>query len=368
MPHPSRPRHFIATYHYVRPENSDGVTGITPEAFERQLRAIAAGWDVVGVDEFIARESEASGLALITFDDAVRDQYTWAAPILESLGMPAVFFAPMRPFDPVHDDRPDQQWIAQHLLHALAEQMGWPAFERAFDAAVAARSLRISIDLEHMNELYHYEVPAKRRLKYSIAFALDPSTVAGILTEINAEVGLQARDWFMGPGDLIDLERRGFAIAGHGYDHFPYSTMTADQQRDDLRRAREVLDALLGPANRSLAYPFGRSTSVTAEIAAELGYTRCFGTEERIDAREVLEVAEASMATDSSIAVAPAVPSGISSGISSGIASNLPTTEPMPGPTDGLADGLADGPADAPNAADLASEIRGTSIPQEHRQ
>lgn len=284
-----RPRHLIATYHYVRPENSDGVTGLTPEAFETQIRALDRRYTIVPVDAFVARAEHESGLALITFDDAVRDQYEFAAPILESLGLPAVFFAPMRPFDPDLAGRPAERWITQHLVHALAEHLGWTALEAAFDIALAARGETVQIDADHMNRLYHYEVPAKRRLKYIAGFVLDPVTTGEILTRINTDVGLAADRWFMTAQELADLARRGFDIGGHGYDHRPYSTMSPAEQEADLRRARDVLDRLVGPAPRALAYPFGRSTSETPAIAAQLGYTHCFGVDERVDARDVPE-------------------------------------------------------------------------------
>lgn len=281
------PENLIATYHYVRPRNSDGVTGLTPDAFERQIEAIAAAYTPVPVGEFIARSSSERGLALITFDDAVADQYNYAAPILERRGVPAVFYAPMRPFDPAFDDRPDAQWISQHLLHALAQTLGWAGLEQRFYALLAGLGIRPQIDHAHMNALYHYEVSYKRRLKYTIAFALAPDTVGEVLREINREAGLRARDWFMTRSQLVELQARGFDLGGHGFDHLPYSTLKPREQEADLRRSRDVMDTIAGTRPRSLAYPFGRSTAQTELIARGLGYTRCFGTEERTDAKDI---------------------------------------------------------------------------------
>ena len=90
--------------------------------------------------------------------------------------------------------------------------------------------------------------------------------------------------------ELVDLQRRGFTIGGHGFDHLPFSTMTPAAQHVDMRRARDVMDDLLGPRPRPIAWPFGRTTEDTPLIAQALGYTRCFNTEGRVDARDVMDV------------------------------------------------------------------------------
>ena len=60
------------------------------------------------------REEDEDGLVLVTFDDAVSDQYVHALPILEEYQVPSVIFAPMRPYSDESD-----RWTTQHLLHAL---------------------------------------------------------------------------------------------------------------------------------------------------------------------------------------------------------------------------------------------------------
>ena len=117
---------LVVMYHYVRPQNSDGVTGVTPDAFKLQIQAIRRRYRTVTVEEFIALRHEEEGLALITFDDAVRDQYDYAFPILEDLGVPGVVFAPMRPYSEETD-----RWITQLLLHALAHELGWDGLNAA---------------------------------------------------------------------------------------------------------------------------------------------------------------------------------------------------------------------------------------------
>jgi peptidoglycan/xylan/chitin deacetylase (PgdA/CDA1 family) len=279
---------LVVTYHYVRPANSDGVTGISAEEFAKQLTAIARSHRILGVDEFLAairspmRRSDAADLppALITFDDAVKDQYRHALPVLARLGVPAVFFAPMRPVDPSLSAL--DAWTPQHLVHALAETLGWSVLEEA----VRCRVGDVPIDEDRMNALYHYEVPAKRWLKFALAFAIPAEQGAAALHAINRSgPGLRASDWFMDREELLDLQSRGHALGGHGYDHLAYSTLTPVEQAWDMGRAAGLMTKLFGKRPRALAYPFGRHEDTTQQLAKAFGYTHGFTTDERVDCK-----------------------------------------------------------------------------------
>ncbi|MEW6252363.1 MAG: polysaccharide deacetylase family protein [Planctomycetota bacterium] len=271
--------HFVATYHYIRERNTDGVTGITPVEFAQQVRAIAAAFHVVTVAEFAAQHRRTTGLALITFDDALRDQWR-AAEILDSLRLPGVFFAPMRPYSQEAD-----RWCPQHLLHALAEHLGWAKLERSLAPYLA----EVTIDTAEADRLYHYEVPHKRALKYALAFALPAERTAQILREVNADVGLLASEWYLRADQLVKLEDAGHALGGHGFDHVPYSRLTPQAQAADMHRALRTMQAVCGARPRPIAYPFGGCDEATESIAAACGHTIGFTTANRIDAKFVLE-------------------------------------------------------------------------------
>jgi peptidoglycan/xylan/chitin deacetylase (PgdA/CDA1 family) len=277
---------FVITYHYVRPVNSDGVTGITAEEFGRQLELVRETHRIVGVDEFVDQlraprgDSRGKPLALITFDDAVKDQYQFALPVLERMGVPAVFFAPMRPVDPGLSSL--QAWTPQHLVHALAEAMGWSSLERAVRGEIG----NVAVDSARMNSLYHYEAAEKRWLKFVLAFVLPAEKTWAVVDGINrCGPRLKAAEWFMSAEELADLQRRGHAIGAHGYDHLPYSTLTPLEQAWDMGRAARIMSRLLGGRKRAIAYPFGRHDETTRELVRAFGYTHAFTTEERVDCK-----------------------------------------------------------------------------------
>jgi peptidoglycan/xylan/chitin deacetylase (PgdA/CDA1 family) len=273
----ARRAHLVVTYHYIREHNSDGVTGVTPQEFAGQIRAIQAQYRVVTVEEFAVQHVHEGGLAVITFDDALRDQAV-AASILDDHGLPGVFFAPMRPYS----DEPDH-WCPQHLLHALADELGWAELKERVSPHLAG----VEIDTDEADRLYHYEVPHKRRLKYALAFALPAAEAAAALREVNVRIGLRADDWYLTAAQLRALEDAGHALGGHGFDHVPYNTLSAQAQAADMHRAVHLMNKLFGTLPRALAYPFGRFTPVTAALARACGYIHTFTTEDRVDAKFV---------------------------------------------------------------------------------
>jgi peptidoglycan/xylan/chitin deacetylase (PgdA/CDA1 family) len=86
----------ILTYHSI----SDGHSPlkISPSLFGRQMEWISANANVVSLQELVAAMTARRALpertVVLTFDDAYRDFYSAAAPVLRQLRLPATIFLP----------------------------------------------------------------------------------------------------------------------------------------------------------------------------------------------------------------------------------------------------------------------------------
>lgn len=77
------------------------------------------------------------------------------------------------------------------------------------------------------------------------------------------------------PGLLCRLARAGHEIASHGYEHRVLHSMTPDEFRHDLRRAREVLEqAVARPVQgyRAPSFSVTRSTMWALDVLIDEGY------------------------------------------------------------------------------------------------
>jgi len=96
MPQREVPQLSILVYHRVTPHATNHMV-VAPDLLRRQLQAVKQhGYTAITPDEWVAavqgRMTAPPKPVIITFDDAWRDQYKYALPILEELGMRAVFY------------------------------------------------------------------------------------------------------------------------------------------------------------------------------------------------------------------------------------------------------------------------------------
>ena len=91
---------ICVNYHYIR--NSfdtkyPSIFGLKPNKFESQLVRLSKLGQFISSDELVLKIQQNKPLNnlnfLITFDDGLKEQYDLALPILDRLGIPAIFFA-----------------------------------------------------------------------------------------------------------------------------------------------------------------------------------------------------------------------------------------------------------------------------------
>lgn len=76
--------------------------------------------------------------------------------------------------------------------------------------------------------------------------------------------------------EIADLRARGFAIGAHTHTHPVLAELDDGRARDELVRAKDLLEHRLGFPVTSMAYPYGKAgrhfTERTMELAAAAGY------------------------------------------------------------------------------------------------
>src|SRR3989344_3524903 len=87
---------MIAVFAYHSVSDIDYIYAISPADFEQQLAYIKENFKITSLSEFEALlkagQMPKQNMALITFDDGLKDNYKYAFPILKKLGIPATIF------------------------------------------------------------------------------------------------------------------------------------------------------------------------------------------------------------------------------------------------------------------------------------
>jgi len=203
------------SYHYIRPSYDQpypGIFGITPDEFRGQLERLGRLGEFVSLAQI--RNALLNGAALpergwlITFDDGLREQYDHAIPVVESLGVPAVFFANTQP---IAEQRP----VLVHMTHLLRTQVA-PA---DLTAAIESACIEWGITMPHVDATaaggqYIYDTPEVAQLKFLLNFALSEEARQRVVDYCFDRLLAWDRsdvcaDLYMNRSHLHDLAQRG---------------------------------------------------------------------------------------------------------------------------------------------------------------
>ena len=85
----------VVAFHHVSDARDERGLSIDPAMFERYCRFFRRHFQVIPLRDFVAnleRRAPLDRQLAITFDDGYRNNFDYAAPVLEKLGLPATFF------------------------------------------------------------------------------------------------------------------------------------------------------------------------------------------------------------------------------------------------------------------------------------
>jgi peptidoglycan/xylan/chitin deacetylase (PgdA/CDA1 family) len=264
---------FILALHRVRPWRETAfapnrLLEVTPDFFDAALARIAArGFDFVTLAE-AARRLKAGGppFAALTFDDGYRDTRDEALPILERHGAAAtVFFAP-------------------GLIERTA-RLWWLELEEAIrrldvvEVALGAPTLRLPARTAREKsaafERVYWTLRARPEAELLDAVATLAAT-AGVSSAALAEPTFL--DW----EESAALAGHPLVAAGaHSLSHRRLAHWPIAEARTEIAGCKAVLEARLGIAVNSFAYPVGDPTSAGERefaLAREAGYATAVTT------------------------------------------------------------------------------------------
>lgn len=226
----------------------------------RQFEFLARTAHVVDLSEAVGGLRGDSALpsraAVITFDDGYRDNLELAAPLLTELGLPATFF--LCPEFLSGTAEPWWERLGRAMTTTEKTRLEWQGSDLSLDGPAARDAVfgRLSADLKTIDES---------------ARQAAVSELVQQLGDGETERAVAMLDWH-GAGRL---SRLGFTIGSHSARHVILANETPEDQREDLRSARQRLESGLGIKVDLLAYPNGTTndySSDTITAAEEAGY------------------------------------------------------------------------------------------------
>lgn len=260
---------LVLTYHRIgnpaaTPVDA-GLFAATAAGLAEQVRLLQRWTRIATLDEVLALyrsgQSAREPLALLTFDDCYRDNYTEAFPVLRRAGVSGTFFVPTGLIEQRHVPWWDR--LAYAVKHARV------------DAATLDYPEPITLERIHAepDEILRRLL---RRLKADRELDVE-RYVCGVEAALQARAAddLAVGELFASWRELREMADGGMALGSHTHTHRLLGHLPYAEQREELSRSRDLLRERLGVDARAVAYPVGAPTHFnedTRRAMGELGY------------------------------------------------------------------------------------------------
>lgn len=257
-------QHFaVINFHRISEKKTkfhDDLIELSPTEFCKQIEWLARRVDFLSEEDLYKAPKPGRPKMLLTFDDGYRDNFEIVAPILTKLGVPAIFFVAPG----MIDNRSLGAWDRIAYLVKTTKQQTFRFRGKSYDIAKD----RIDV-LRSLSKQARVSLPEQGQLI--------EAELSKILECEPAPHGLMDNE-LMTWDQLRSLRKLGFAIGGHGLHHRPLSSLSLEDQEDEILTTKSRLEEeQLGP--RSFSFPFGSSDSYsreTRELAVEAGFSFVF--------------------------------------------------------------------------------------------
>ncbi|MFQ5858337.1 MAG: polysaccharide deacetylase family protein [Anaerolineae bacterium] len=241
----------VLTYHSVD----------EPEAFDQQMKYLAANYHVVSMRELLEAYQHGDVLpprsVMVTFDDAYSNFAEHAWPILKRYQLPVTLFVPTA--FPGHPERVFWWDRLQQAINSTARRdeldtpVGRLSLATAAQRDQAFRRLR-----SYVKSLYHGE-----------ALAL----VEKICDELEAP---PPEHHVLGWDELRRLAHEGVTMGAHSRTHPLMNRISTEEARSEAAGSLHDLEREIGPVPPVFAYPSGGVNDEVVKVLAHEGFALAF--------------------------------------------------------------------------------------------
>ena len=269
---------LIVNYHYCHPPEGflKGTHAVRPEEFDLHLRALRQNFVCTTIGELMnpaARLPEA--VAVVTFDDGLKDVVEHALPVLQRWQVPATVYCSSAPLM-------ERQVLNVHRSHLLQARLGPVRFREEFELALAAHG---PVELEPserlgLRNMYAYDDEPTRWFKTLLNFELPYPVLDAVLRQLTeAFIGDDeeiAPRLYMTADDLRRCQDAGLQIGAHGHQHRVHSRLTDQEQRQEMRLSADYFSGTFGLRDMPWSYPWGFPgswTATTKRLLEESGFS-----------------------------------------------------------------------------------------------
>ncbi len=263
-----KPGVVVLMYHRVVPPGGP-FDGLSPKLFREQMLWVKRRCLAIAPEEYadaVSQPSRWRPFVLVTFDDAFRDYYEHAYPVLQDLGIPAVVFAPTAFMGTTRLIWTDAVAWAFHRTARQRIEVPWASGSHWVLGEREAQRRAVSAAKQYLKGIPDRERMAQQ-LRLFEALGVDPD---------DGSAGRQMMTW-----DEVRSTLKLTRYGGHSHTHPILSQISRHQIDAEVRQCRDTIAQETGVVPRYFAYPNGRRQDFSVAVKESLrehGFELAFST------------------------------------------------------------------------------------------
>ena len=256
---------LVVNYHYISNKKfRSGIYPVSKNFFINQINELSKTYQFVSQYDLAKWINEGispkGNFCLITFDDGLKEQM-YAFNWLNNLGIPAVFYVPVKPLV-------EKKSLDVHKLHHIRTILDDKKFLEVIEA-----SFKIDFDeskTKSASKQYRYDNVIAQKLKYILNFEISSDDYQLLINDhFKKYFGLEEQfveSFYMNENDIISLAKKEM-LGNHGYSHEPLSKMSLENMKIDIKKSSDYLSSITNKKMVSFSYPYGSSSAVNQTVA-----------------------------------------------------------------------------------------------------
>lgn len=266
---------LVLLYHRISPPEDPFQPAVSPEVFEQHIGFVHNHFEVVSAGRMLElmEQPRKTGkpLAVITFDDGYRDNYTAAWPLLKKYGVPATIFLAVSSLgegEPMWTSR-----VEDLFRRASPGTLTVPALSKSKVFQLGDYPERMRVCHEIKAEMKQIPDSQRQRVLKELEEKMAaPGAAAGRMMLSWEEVRLMAED------PLIEF-------GSHTLSHRMLSQLPPEEVRFELEESKRKIEEGLGRKIFFLSYPGNSHNSQVRDAAATAGYRAAFSVDRSLTGR-----------------------------------------------------------------------------------
>ena len=275
----------VVMYHYVRDlKNSryPEIKGCDVRLFKEQVLFLKKHYNFVTVEQVLDSYYNQTVLpekaVLLTFDDAYKDHFEYAFPILEHEHVQGAFYPPVKAVT-------EHTVLDVNKIHFILASTPADKFDKLLN--------EIKLQLDKYKEEFQLESYNYYFEKLAVANRFDPKEVIFVKRLLQVElkeelrkkitddifvkvVGIDesafSRELYMSIDQIKCMVDCGMHIGSHGYDHYWLSSLPKEMQEFEIAKSIEFIDMVGGDSNNwTICYPYGDYNQDTIDLLKKHG-------------------------------------------------------------------------------------------------